>query len=153
LLRAWPYSILKVDEHDKQEPQGKRGTNSMSLEENKALVRRFLRAQAKGDLAALEEKMAPDFVDRSVLPSQGHTLEDYIQGVAEDRAAFSEARLIIEDQVAEGDKVITRITILGTHDRGEFAGIEPTGTQLETRQGAAPNPDGESHRYGRAPVR
>ena len=104
----------------------------MSLEENKALIRRFLRAQAKGNLAALEEIMAPDFVDRSVLPGQGHTREDYIQGVAEDRAAFSEGRLIIEDQVAEGDKVTTRITILGTHDRGEFAGIAPTGIQLET---------------------
>jgi predicted ester cyclase len=104
----------------------------VSLEENKALIRRFLRAQAKGNLAALEEIMAPDFVDRSVLPGQGHTREDYIQGVAEDRAAFSEGRLIIEDQVAEGDKVMTRITILGTHDRGEFAGIAPTGIQLET---------------------
>ena len=104
----------------------------MSLEENKALIRRFLRAQANGNLAALEEMMAPDFVDRSVLPGQGHTREDYIQGVAEDRAAFSEGRLIIEDQVAEGDKVMTRITILGTHDRGEFAGIAPTGIQLET---------------------
>ncbi len=104
----------------------------MSLAENKALIRRYLRAQAKGNLAALEEMMAPDFVDRSVLPSQGHTREDYIQGVAEDRAAFSEAHLIIEDQVAEGDKVTTRITILGTHDRGAFAGIEPTGIQLAT---------------------
>ena len=104
----------------------------MSLEENKALIRRFLRAQANGNLAALEEMMAPDFVDRSVLPGQGHTREDYIQGVAEDRAAFSEGRLIIEDQVAEGDRVMTRITILGTHDRGEFAGIAPTGIQLET---------------------
>jgi predicted ester cyclase len=104
----------------------------MSLEENKALVRRFLGAQAKGDLAALKEMMALDFVDHSVLPGQGHTSEDYIRGVAEDRAAFTEGRLIIEDQVAEGDKVITRITILGTHDRGEFAGIAPTGMQLET---------------------
>jgi len=104
----------------------------MSLAENKALIRRYLRAQAKGNLAVLEEMMAPDFVDRSVLPSQGHTREDYIQGVAEDRAAFSEARLIIEDQVAEGDKVTTRITILGTHDRGAFAGIAPTGIQLAT---------------------
>jgi len=104
----------------------------MSLEENKALVRRFLRAQAKGDLTALEEMMAPDFVDHSILPGQGHTREDYIRGVAEDRAAFSEARLIIEDQMAEGEKVITRITTLGTHDRGEFAGIAPTGMQMET---------------------
>lgn len=104
----------------------------MSLEENKALVRHFLRAQSKGDLDALEEIMAPDFVDHSILPGQGHTREAYIQGVAEDRAAFSEASLIIEDQMAEGDKVTSRITTYGTHDRGEFAGIAPTGLQLET---------------------
>jgi predicted ester cyclase len=104
----------------------------MSLEENKTLVRRFLEAQADGDLAALEEMMAPDFVDHSVLPGQGHTREDYIRAVAEDRAAFSEARLIVEDQVAEGDKVSSRITILGTHDRGQFAGIPPTGMQMDT---------------------
>lgn len=104
----------------------------MSLEENKALVRHFLRAQSKGDLDALEEIMAPDFVDHSILPGQGHSREAYIQGVAEDRAAFSEASLIIEDQMAEGDKVTSRITTYGTHDRGEFAGIAPTGLQLET---------------------
>jgi predicted ester cyclase len=104
----------------------------MSLEENKALVRHFLRAQSKGDLDALEEIMAPDFVDHSILPGQGHTREAYIQGVAEDRAAFSEVSLIIEDQMAEGDKVTSRITTYGTHDRGEFAGIAPTGLQLET---------------------
>jgi serine phosphatase RsbU (regulator of sigma subunit)/ketosteroid isomerase-like protein len=104
----------------------------MSLQENKALVRRFLEAQARGDLAALKEMMAPDFVDHSVLAGQGHTREDYLRAVAEDRAAFSEARLIIEDQVAEGDRVTSRITVLGTHDQGRFAGIAPTGIELET---------------------
>ena len=48
-----------------------------SAEENKALVRRFLEAQAKGDLETLDELMASDFVDRSVLPGQGPTREDY----------------------------------------------------------------------------
>ena len=103
-----------------------------TADQNKALVRRFLRAQAGGDLAALEEMMDPDFVDRSTLPGQGHTREDYIEGVAADRAAFSDARRVIEDQVAEGDKVVSRIAILGTHDRAEFAGIAPTGMRLET---------------------
>jgi serine phosphatase RsbU (regulator of sigma subunit)/predicted ester cyclase len=104
----------------------------MSTEENKVLVRRFLRAQNEGDMAALAKMMSPDFVDRSVLPGQGHTREDYIRGVAEDQAAFSDARLIIEDQVAEGDKVISRLTVRGAHDRGEFAGMAPTGTDVET---------------------
>src|SRR5215203_6276060 len=67
----------------------------MSSEEkkNKALVRRFVEAQAEKDLAALEEMLAPDFVDHSVLPGQGTTREDYLQDVAEDQAASSDARL------------------------------------------------------------
>jgi hypothetical protein len=42
----------------------------VSVEENKALVRRFFEAQAKGDLDAVREMMAPDFVDHSLLPGQ-----------------------------------------------------------------------------------
>jgi len=104
----------------------------MSTEENKALVRRFLEAQNKGDLAALEEMIAPDFIDHSVLPGQGPTREDYIQGVAEDQAAFSGAQLRIEDQLAEGDTVMTRLTVRGAHDRAMFTGMAPTGVKLET---------------------
>src|SRR5215210_1771749 len=102
----------------------------MSTEENKALVRRFLEAQNKGDLAALEEMIAPDFIDHSVLPGQGPTREDYIQGVAEDQAAFSGAQLRIEDQLAEGDTVMTRLTVRGAHDRAMFTGMAPTGVKI-----------------------
>lgn len=103
----------------------------MSTEENKALVRRFVRAQNEGDLAALKEMMAPDFVDHSVLPGKGSTREDFLQGVAEDQAAFSEARLSIKDQIAEDDKVMSRLSIRGSHDQGTFTGMPPTGVKLE----------------------
>jgi hypothetical protein len=66
---------------------------SSEEENNKALVRRFVEAQWEKDLAALEQMMAPDFVDRSVLPGQGTTREDYLQDVAEDQAASPDARL------------------------------------------------------------
>jgi serine phosphatase RsbU (regulator of sigma subunit)/predicted ester cyclase len=104
----------------------------MSTEENKALVRRFLQAQNEKDLAALEEMMASDFIDHSVLPGQGSTREDYLRGVAEDEAVFSDARLSIEDQIAEGDKVMSRLTVRGAHDKGIFAGMPPTGAKLES---------------------
>jgi serine phosphatase RsbU (regulator of sigma subunit)/predicted ester cyclase len=103
----------------------------MSTEENKALVRRFIQAQNEKDLAALEEIMAPDFVDHSILPGQGTTREDFLQDVAEHQAASSEARLSIEDQMAEDDKVISRLTIRGSHDQEMFTGVLPTGVQLE----------------------
>src|SRR4028118_1849687 len=49
--------------------------------------------------------------------------------VAAYRSAFSDLHLEIEDQIAEGDKVVTRWTGTGTHD-GELAGIPPTGNQV-----------------------
>jgi serine phosphatase RsbU (regulator of sigma subunit)/predicted ester cyclase len=100
-------------------------------EKNKALVRRFVEAQWEKDLAALEEMMAPDFVDHSVLPGQGTTREDYLQDVAEDQAASSDAQLSIEDQMAEGDRVTTRLAIHGTHDQEMFTGVPPTGVELK----------------------
>ena len=105
----------------------------MSLEEekNKALVRRFVEAQAEKDLAALEEMIAPDFVDHSVLPGQGTTREDYLRDVAEEQAASSDAQLSIEDQMAEDDKVMTRLAIHGSHDQEMFTGVPPTGVKLK----------------------
>jgi serine phosphatase RsbU (regulator of sigma subunit)/predicted ester cyclase len=103
----------------------------VSAEANQALVRRFFEAQAKGDLDALDEIMAPDFVDRSLLPSEDPDREGYKRSVAEDHAAFSDLRYIVEDQVAKDDKVVSRITIRRVHDRGEFVGIAPTGGEYE----------------------
>ena len=103
----------------------------MSAEANQALVQRFFEAQAKGDLDALDEIMTPDFVDRSLLPSEEPDREGYKRSVAEDHAAFSNLRYIIEDQVARDDKVVSRITIRRVHDRGEFVGIAPTGEEYE----------------------
>ena len=105
---------------------------SEAQENNKALVRRFLEAQDKGDLDAVKEMMVPDFVDHSALPGQAPNREDYIRDLTEDQAAFSNFRFIIEDQAAEGDKVISRCTISAIHDRGEVLGFTPTGRKIET---------------------
>jgi serine phosphatase RsbU (regulator of sigma subunit)/predicted ester cyclase len=101
-----------------------------SEEKNKALVRRFVEAQVEKDLAALEEMLAPDFVDHSVLPGQGTTREDYLQDVAEEQAASSDAKLSIEDQMAEDDRVMTRLAIHGSHDQEMFTGVPPTGVNF-----------------------
>ena len=100
-------------------------------EKNKALVRRFVEAQWEKDLSALEEILAPDFIDHSVLPGQGTTREDFLQDVAEDQAASSDAQLSIEDQMAEDDKVMTRLAIHGSHDQEMFTGVPPTGAELK----------------------
>jgi serine phosphatase RsbU (regulator of sigma subunit)/predicted ester cyclase len=101
-------------------------------ENNKVLVRRFIEAQAKGDLDTLEELLASDFVDHSLQPDQDPGREGFIHSVAKEQATFSNIRYIIEEQVAEGEKVMTRFTISRIHDRGEFLGVAPTGMELTT---------------------
>ncbi|MDQ3913200.1 MAG: ester cyclase, partial [Actinomycetota bacterium] len=103
----------------------------MSVEEkNKALVRRLFEEQAKGNLAVIDEVLAPDFVDHDRLPGQEPGREGYKQAVAAYNAAFSGFRVDIVDQVAAGDKVVTRFAVSGTHDRREFEGLAPAGREV-----------------------
>jgi serine phosphatase RsbU (regulator of sigma subunit)/ketosteroid isomerase-like protein len=103
----------------------------MSVQENKALVRRFLEAHAKGDLDALEEMLAPDFVDHNLIPGQEPGREGYLRAFTEYHAAYSDTRYVIEKQVAEGDEVVTSFAVSSTHDRGEWMGLVPTGKQFK----------------------
>ena len=104
-------------------------------EKNKALVCRFLEAQSTGDLEALDELLAPDFVDHGLLPGQDPGREGFMQGVAEAHAALSSIRTTIEYQGTDGDDmVITRHTTRTIHDRGAYLGLmAPTGQERETR--------------------
>ncbi len=103
---------------------------SEAQENNKALVRRLLEeVYTKGDLSAIDELLSSDFVDHSLLPGQEGDREGFKQSTAELRAPFSHHRLTIEDQIAEGDKVLTRTTLRAVHDRGELLGIAPTGEE------------------------
>jgi serine phosphatase RsbU (regulator of sigma subunit)/predicted ester cyclase len=104
----------------------------VSVQQNKAMVRRFMEAQANAELDTLEELLAPDFVDHSLQPDQDPGREGYIRSVAEEPAIFSKVHANIEDQAAEGDKVISRLTISRIHDRGEFLGLAPTGMEIRT---------------------
>jgi serine phosphatase RsbU (regulator of sigma subunit) len=104
-----------------------------SAEENKALVGRFLEAQAKGDLETIDELLAPDFVDHTLLPGQEPGREGFMQGVAEDHAATSVIRTTIEYQATDGDMVMTRLTTRTMRDRGAYLGImAPDGQERET---------------------
>jgi serine phosphatase RsbU (regulator of sigma subunit)/predicted ester cyclase len=102
----------------------------MSTEENIAVVRRFLEARTKGDLNAMDEVMAPDFVNHTLAPGQQPEREGYKRQVAEFVTAFSDVRFVIEDQVAQGDKVVSRISGRGTYDRKEIMGVAPTGREV-----------------------
>jgi signal transduction histidine kinase len=104
-------------------------TPGVSLqEENKIVARRFLEAQAKGDMETLDELMAQDFADRSLLPGQRPGREDYKQSVAEMLAVYANTGFTIEAQIAEGDHVVSRYTGSSVH-RGKFLGVDPTGRE------------------------
>jgi predicted ester cyclase len=100
----------------------------VSAEENKALVRRFLEEQARGNLDVIDELLSPDFVDRSLLPGQGSTREDFKRSVAEILDAFSITSFTIEEQIAEGDTVVTKYKERSVI-QDEFVGLPPTGTE------------------------
>jgi serine phosphatase RsbU (regulator of sigma subunit) len=100
-------------------------------EENKASFRRYLEgAWNQSNLEVVDEifdRYISHQPDGSVL-ERGP--EDVKRFVSEFRSAFHDLRLIIEEQIAQGDKVVSRGTIRGTH-QGEFRGMAPTGKEME----------------------
>jgi ketosteroid isomerase-like protein len=106
----------------------------MSAQENMTLARRFMEARVKADLDALDEMMTSDYVSHAkLLPDQQPDREGEKWVGAQFAAAFSNRRLLIEDQVAGGDKVVTRFIVHLTHDRGEIMGVAPSGRELTNR--------------------
>jgi serine phosphatase RsbU (regulator of sigma subunit)/predicted ester cyclase len=100
-----------------------------SEDNNKALVRRFLKAFGNADLHTLDELLALHFFNHSLLPGQAPGREGYIQSAAEQHAGFSDIQYIIEYQATDGDMVITRLTMRAIHDRGSVFGVGPTGRE------------------------
>src|SRR5918995_3114294 len=102
-----------------------------SVEENMALARRFMEARAKGNLEAVDEMMAPDYVNHtSLLSVQEPDREGVKWATAQLAAAVSNPSIRVEDQVAQGDKVVTRFSAHATHDRGELMGVAPSGREI-----------------------
>jgi steroid delta-isomerase-like uncharacterized protein len=101
----------------------------MSTEANKAIARRFLvEIFGQGKLAVADEIIAPDHVNAGpgTLPGLPPGSEGTKLFVTAYRNAFPDVRFTIDEQIAEGDKVVTRWTAHGTH-KGELAGIPATG--------------------------
>src|SRR5215210_6276900 len=93
-----------------------------------ALVRRFFQARAEADLDAMDQMIAPGFISHPLFEEPDR--EGYKRQVAGYVAAFSKVSILIEDQVAAGDKVSSRITGRATHDRKELLGAAPTGREV-----------------------
>jgi steroid delta-isomerase-like uncharacterized protein len=102
----------------------------MSSEQNKNIVRRAFEEPWKGNLEVVDELYASNYVGHD--PSMPEPLrgpEGVKDFISTYRAAFPDARITVEQQLAEGDLVATRWTGRGTHE-GELMGITPTGKQV-----------------------
>ncbi len=102
----------------------------MPAEDNKAAMKRFYdEVWNRGNIAAVDELNAPDFMDHSPpigFPSGTEGIKQFASTI---RQSFSNFSLIPDDIIAEGDKVVVRWTAKGTHTQ-EFLGIAPTGKQV-----------------------
>ena len=99
-------------------------------EQNKAIVRRFYEAAVnKGDLAVVDQVMAADARDHNSPPGRPPGAQGMKQVITMFRAGFPDIHITLEDMIAEGDKVVSRITARGTN-QGEFMGRAPTGNQI-----------------------
>ena len=99
----------------------------MKLEQNKAIVRDYLNEIVnKGNLGAFDTF----FSDDVMFNETRNFREQYPARMQAIHGAFPDHHLIVRDQIAEGDKVVTRVTFHGTHS-GSFNGIPATGKQVE----------------------
>jgi len=100
----------------------------MSLEENKAIVRRFIEAYNKRNLDLIDDFVAPDYVDHTNKVGREGLKQLFNMGLT----AFPDWHETIEDNIAEGDKVWVRLAYTGTH-KGEFMGLAPTGKKITSK--------------------
>jgi serine phosphatase RsbU (regulator of sigma subunit) len=113
---------------------GKEKRKSVSAAvENKAIFRRY--AEEVGNQLNME--LVDEIFDRYISHQpDGSTLERGPEDVKrfhrEFRSAFPDFHISIEEQIAEGDKVVSHYTIRGTH-QGDFRGIAPTGKEIELK--------------------
>ncbi len=105
----------------------------MPTDENKAVARREIEEifNQGGNLDAADEIYAPNYIGHDPTFGDLHGPEAVKQSAAKYRQAFPDLEATIEDQVAEGDKVVTRFRTRGTHQGETEAFGPPTGNQFE----------------------
>lgn len=103
---------------------------SEDLERNKELVRRLMVDDiSRGDTATAAAIIHPEFFDHTNPPGMQCGLEGHNAIVALFRRTFPDMNWEIHDLIAEGDRVVARTTMTGTH-LGDFFGIPPTGKSV-----------------------
>lgn len=101
----------------------------MSVEENKKIVQRYQEIYNSNDLDALGEVVADDLLTPKIMPGMASGLEGAKQVHKKTLIGMPDWHTVIDDLIAEGDKVVARITMTGTHT-GDFYGIPATGRHV-----------------------
>ena len=102
----------------------------MSIEDNKAIVRRYQDALNRNDLDALDDIVTADVKMPNALPGTPPGLEGAKLAHQGSAAVFSEWHIRIEDMVADDEQVAVRITMSGVHT-GPLGDIPPTGKSFK----------------------
>ncbi len=98
-------------------------------EQNIALVTRHYEAWNSGDVEAIKEIFSPDYIYHS-LSGQDFSLEQTIEWLKPQMAAYPDRIFRVEDILTKGDKVVSRYIFKGTHE-GDIEGIPATGKKFE----------------------
>lgn len=98
-------------------------------EQNKAVLRRIVEEVFNQGKLGTADELGAGYIEHSPIPGQGPGIEGFKQMVQMFRGAFPDLRVTLEDLIAEGDRVVGRMTTSGTH-KGQFMGLAPTGKRF-----------------------
>lgn len=101
----------------------------MSIKENKTIVRRWVEGWNTASPTAIDELFITNFIDHTPSLGESSGLEGFKQRATMIRTAFPDLYFTVEDMIAEGDRVLVRWIVRGTHE-GVFMGIPATGRQV-----------------------
>src|SRR5262245_8608680 len=101
----------------------------MSTEQNKALVHEFVAAADRQDFARATACLAPELIVHLACAPGPLDLATFFQFGQMWHTAFPDEQTVFDEQIAEGDKVVSRMSSTATHT-GEFQGIPPTGKRI-----------------------
>ena len=101
------------------------------MQDNRTIVQRFVQEIINnGQFDVAGQFVWEDVVEQVPLPGQGPGLEGLKHAIRGMRTGFPDLHFSIEEQIAEGDKVLSRFEWTGTH-QGEFLGVRPTGRSVK----------------------
>jgi len=100
------------------------------MPDNAAIIRQFVEEILnRADFDGAGRFMCEDCVQHVLFPGQGQGLPGFQEMMRESRVAFPDLHWTVEEQLSDGDRVLTRFSWTGTH-RGTFLGVEPTGRRV-----------------------